>query len=260
MGGFSATEEIYWRVASTTERDALVVSAREIGKLCLVMAGSGTLYEATAAGTGSACWNEDVPTIGSDDVTNDSGVVDGANVTDALESFDDGLNAGRSFGACKTAIAAGLLVVSDTAYWVYLGYFSSFTILNNVYFNVVTQGAGTGAGQVAFATTPAGPNRASQVLTKLAAGTATDLTAAGIGSGAVSATHVEAGSHVWAGFRSALSITQPTLYAQGGDMGQGAFLTTAAAGALTGAGPWTGAVPASALTAQVPVLLGTKDV
>ena len=54
----TATGAVNWRVASTTERNALVVRMEEVGKLCHVLSGSGTLYMAIQPGTGSGIWQD----------------------------------------------------------------------------------------------------------------------------------------------------------------------------------------------------------
>lgn len=51
----AATSGLYWRVASVTARDALVVLPEEVGKFVQVMAG-GAVYQALAAGVGEQCW------------------------------------------------------------------------------------------------------------------------------------------------------------------------------------------------------------
>ena len=50
------TGEVAWRVRDTTARDAIVVTVPEVGKLALVLTGSGTLYRALSAGVGSGIW------------------------------------------------------------------------------------------------------------------------------------------------------------------------------------------------------------
>lgn len=49
-------EDSYWKVADTTARDLLSVDVQEVGKVCLVLTGSGTRYRAVLPGTGSSCW------------------------------------------------------------------------------------------------------------------------------------------------------------------------------------------------------------
>ena len=51
-----------------------------------------------------------------------------------------------------------------------------------------------------------------------------------------------AGTNLWAGIRAVMGTTQPTLAGLCMDFGEGLTLSTAVAGALTNAGPWTGAL------------------
>lgn len=56
MSGSPTTNEIAWRVADTTARNLITVTQPEVGKLSLVLTGSGALYKAMSAGTGSSIW------------------------------------------------------------------------------------------------------------------------------------------------------------------------------------------------------------
>lgn len=152
--------------------------------------------------------------------------------------------------------------ITDTAYWVYVGCSPRARTIAHVEFRLATGGAGTQTAEVALASSPLSPNKTAQVLTKIAAdGTLGDVTgAAGIYRNTTTmAASVAAGVHLWAGVRFAMSITQPILRALTSDWGEGYILATATPGALTGTGPWTGALVAEAVTAQGPALRVVSD-
>lgn len=152
------------------------------------------------------------------------------------------------------------LLITDTAYWVYLGQLRATTTVNFVRALVSLEGAGAQAAEVALASSPVAPNGANQVLTKIgASGALEDLTVAGLKTNTIAlAAVVPVGTHLWAGVRTAMAVAQPTLSSLGRDWSRGELLTTAAAGVLTGAGPWTGVVVADAAN-QHPELRATVD-
>lgn len=153
------------------------------------------------------------------------------------------------------------LGLTGVAYWVYLGRVFRDIVAKHVEFHVSTIGAGAQTAEVALASSPTPPNKGSQTLTKLSAdGTVDALTGTGVkrNTSALN-TLVVAGTHLWAGIRTAMATTQPTYIALGPDMNQGQVLSTAAAGALTGAGPWTGSKIAAATTGIVPDLRVVLD-
>lgn len=155
--------------------------------------------------------------------------------------------------------------VSGQAYWVYLDFFDQQTVLQGItLMQASIQGAGTQVAEVVFATTPVGPCRAAQQLTKLgnADSALSTLTAAAtsvVRPGAAMNTNVPAFSHVWAGFRQAMGTTQAGFECLTDDMLQGAVLITPAAGALSGPGPWAGALTTLSVAAVAPMMFGTVD-
>lgn len=140
------------------------------------------------------------------------------------------------------SLAGTLLLVSETAYWVYLGRTTGSVVPAKCLVPVTTAGVGAQTAEVGFFSTPAPPNAAAQVMTKIVAtGTVAALTATGAKSNSTDfATSVAENTHLWAGLRTAMATTQPTCAALFGDMSQGSILSMAAATAFTGAGPWTG--------------------
>lgn len=142
---------------------------------------------------------------------------------------------------------AAAVTIADTAYFTYIGQCSVAFTAAFIRMHLSTVAVGTQAAEVALASTPLAPNCAGQTLTKIAAnGTLDDLTSGtGLKKNTLTlATAVPAGTHLWLGFRSNMtgSPTQPAFYGVTGDTSTGQVLTMATAGALTGAGPWTGAL------------------
>lgn len=148
---------------------------------------------------------------------------------------------------------------SGVAYWVFVGTFTQTTILARVRYFVAVAAAGTQTAELAYASSPLPPCGAGQVLTKIAAtGSVTDLTGTNNQNTALAAT-IPAGTNLWIGFRSAMGTTQPSFRGLGYDLADGSVLRTNASGALTGAGPWTGAVVSGATTATCPDLEACMD-
>lgn len=135
---------------------------------------------------------------------------------------------------------------ADRAYFVYVGQLTTARTPKHVEIHVQTAGSGAQTAEVGLFSSPAAPNKASQSLTKLVStGTVDDLTTTGIKRNTSAfATSIPAGTHLWAGIRTNMATSQPTLAALGRDWLQGRILETSTAGALTGAGPWTGAIVA----------------
>lgn len=170
--------------------------------------------------------------------------------------FQAGEYMGRWGGAQGPLGSGTLALTSDTAYFVFLGRVTvPFT---PAYAKGFCQSAGSGAqtAELGFFSTPAYPNAANQTVSKIVAtGTITSLTGTGVKQNtAAFTTVILPGTFLWWGMRTAMAGSQPTMNALNRDYARGNILTTATAGALTGAGPWTGAVvAASAATAEAPV-------
>ncbi len=157
--------------------------------------------------------------------------------------------------------SSAFLLVSGTAYFVYLGQVVTAATPKFVEFYVSTIGAGAQTAEVGLFSSPAAPSKAGQSLTKLVStGTVDALTGLGVKRNTSAfATSVTAGTHLWAGIRTAMATTQPTIQALYLDMAQGQVLSLAAAGSLTGAGPWAGAIIAASTAAICPDLRATLD-
>lgn len=137
-----------------------------------------------------------------------------------------------------------ITVVSGTAYFVYLGLLTSALTPKHVELFVLTAGSGAQTAEVGLFSSPAAPNKASQSLTKLVSSGTVDAMSSGavVRNTTAFATLIAAGTHLWAGVRIAMATTQPAIAALCADFTQGRALSTAAAGVLTGAGPWAGAL------------------
>ena len=161
-----------------------------------------------------------------------------------------------------TTGSTGLLLTSGTAYFVYLGPADADITPQFVEFYLSAVGLGAQIAEIGFFSTPLGPNKSAQSLTKIVSTATVDDLLAGLGvkrNTAAFATVVPAGTHLWAGIRTAMATTQPTVTGLINDMAQGQILSTAGAAALTGAGPWAGAIITAALTENCPDLRGTLD-
>ena len=167
----------------------------------------------------------------------------------------------RVFMSCLAPGGAGFLLISGTGYWVYLGRTKRAITPTRVEFHVSTIGAGAQTAEVGFFSTPAAPNKAAQSVTKLVStGTVDALTSTGVKRNtAAFATSIPAGTHLWAGIRTAMATTQPTIWGIGVDMAQGQILVKTSAGVLTGTGPWAGVIVAAATGMVCPDLRGTMD-
>lgn len=152
-------------------------------------------------------------------------------------------------------MTVGFTCITNTAYWIYIGYFPVATTVTNIEVYVTAGGSGGQTAEFALATSTTPPNRGSLTLTKLAAtGTLGSLTSSNtvVRNTNSFAQAVSAGTHLWAGMRTAMATTQPAIAAVTGDYSDGTILTTATPGALTGNGPWTGALVTAANSAQGP--------
>lgn len=148
----------------------------------------------------------------------------------------------------------GMLTVTNTAYWMYIGQSTRDLLAQYIYFFVTVQGAASTAvvQELAIATSTSKPDRAAKTLSvKAVASTTGDYTAA-TGSFANSTVfnyHIPASSYVWLGCRFALTgtPTQPTLAARGMDLNAGALLRTATPGVLA-VGDYAGALVTQSTT------------
>jgi len=179
-------------------------------------------------------------------------------------AFATNLGAGHNLRCLRSAnlsVAGTFQLVEDTAYWVYLGLTTEALTIKHVEFAVGTGGTGAQTAEIALASTPLAPNKAAQTLTKIAAdGTLSDLTGTGVMRNTTTlAASVPAGTHLWAGLRTAMATNEPITSGLSHDWAQGHILVTATASALTGAGPWTGTIVTHALTAQGPNLSAVID-
>ncbi|MCI4340173.1 MAG: hypothetical protein L3J73_02755 [Thermoplasmata archaeon] len=192
------------------------------------------------------------PTLASN-VPNDSGV-SGTYVKDALDDVASAKLVLPPLDGQFDTNTGGILN-DDTAYWLYLGRLSAPATIASIRFVLNTSGVGTSVGEVALASSPSGPTGASAVLTKIfAAAIAANLSAVtGLVTEVLSQV-VPAGTHLWVGIRTHMSVTQPVFFETVRSFGDGRCLKTAGSGALTGAGPWTGTVVGVFTGTEVPAV------
>ena len=163
----------------------------------------------------------------------------------------DALPAGRILQSRLPNVATAITTVNNTAYFVYVGCTTKSITVKFVEFYANSVGSGAQVAEVGLFSTVNPPDKTNQGangIAKLTAdGTLTSLTTTGLkrnttafnsGNGYV----VPAGTQLWAGIRTAMATTQPALAGLCMDFSQGLVLSTASAGALTGAGPWTGSI------------------
>jgi hypothetical protein len=158
--------------------------------------------------------------------------------------------------------AGTFLLISGTAYYVYLGKTMRPLTVAFVEFYMTTVGTGAQTAEVGLFSTPLAPNKAGQTLTKIAAtGTVDSLTATLTAkrNTASFAQAIAAGVHLWAGIRSAMASNQPTCLGMTTDCLQGNILTTTGQGALTGLTTTAGGIVAINTATVCPALFATLD-
>ena len=165
-------------------------------------------------------------------------------------------NAGAVLRSPVNTAGGNMTMISGTAYWTYVGYRPIAEVVKRIRLYVVTGGTGAQTAEVAVSTSTTAPTGSNITLTKVwADGSLDALTGTGrLGNSADNSTALSGDAHCWVGIRSAMATTQPTVRALAYDFGDGYLATTAASGALTGAGPWT-ATPFAA-TGQFPDVRG----
>jgi hypothetical protein len=170
---------------------------------------------------------------------------------DVSKAVVEALPPGRILQSRLPNVATAITLVNNTGYFVYLGCTTQDFTVKFVEFYVNTNGAGTQTAEVGLFATASSPNKTNQgsngIYKLTATGAVDSLTTIGLkrnttafnnGSGYV----VAAGVPLWAGIRTAMATTQPSLAGLCMDFSQGLVLSTAVAGALTNAGPWTGSL------------------
>jgi hypothetical protein len=185
-------------------------------------------------------------------IGNDSGVV-GATVKAALDNL-----AGTQlvFASTLATPLTSSVLVSGTAYWVYLGYVAKALSLATLKYYIATTGAGAQAAEFALTSAPSPPNGAAQSLTKIfGVAIAANLTVATAIQSQAFAQAIPAGTFLYGGIRTAMAVTQPTFNCLIGDFADGRILSTPASGVLTGAGPWSGGLVVGGPASQAPKIV-----
>ena len=171
------------------------------------------------------------------DLTNKASTTD-ARFQSQLESLQ------RVFISLLGPGSAGFLLISGTAYFVYLGRVTVSVIPKYVEFHVSTVGAGAQTAEVGLFSSTSAPNKAGLSMTKLVSTETVDsLTSTGVKRNTSAfSTEVSARTYLWAGVRTAMATTQPTIWGLAVDMAQGNILRLTSSGVLTGAGPWSAVI------------------
>jgi hypothetical protein len=189
-------------------------------------------------------------------ITNGNGVFSG-NVTASKFSGSGNVLTGvstnvfqigqQSFANRFFRTAGNVLMPSNTAYFTFIGKTTSTVIINHVFSQIQTGGAGSQVSEIGLFTTITDPNGSGLSFTKLVS-TGNVSTFGGFGTVISNTTafaqSVPIDTYLWAGIRCGFSSTQPTLITSGGDKGTGNGQSASNSGLLTGAGPWTGVLPA----------------
>ena len=170
----------------------------------------------------------------------------------------------RSVLTTRPVVTAGtedFILISGTAYYVYVGRTVQAITVAYVQTHVTTIGAGAQTAEVGLFSTPNPPNKGGQTLTKIAAtGTVGSMTATGMVRNTSSfAQVVPAGTHLWAAIRTAMATTQPKTWGLSGDYSEGHLLTTTGGGALTGVTTASGALIAIGVGVVAPDIHVTLD-
>jgi hypothetical protein len=147
-------------------------------------------------------------------------------------------------------------MISGVGYWNYVGQTIREITPRHVEFHI--RSAGSGAAQtaeVAIGYSSGPPNKSAVTINKIVAdGTLTALTGTGTGRNTTpfNGVVIPPGVYLWTGLRTAMATTQPAIVGVTLDNAQGYVLSTAAAGALTAAGPWVGAIIAASINVDGP--------
>lgn len=151
---------------------------------------------------------------------------------------------------------SGFLPTTGVAYWVYVGRVPVTKILKQIRSVLTVNAVGAATIELALASGAAPGVGVNQTLVKVWAEGAIDqdLTTGAIKLFRNNAANAVASGviHAWLGIRTAYATTQPTLAGLTRYYGNGELCSTAAAGALTGAGPWTGTAIAFATPTTIP--------
>lgn len=143
-------------------------------------------------------------------------------------------------------------MIEDVAYWVYLGQmFRAVTIpFLRAYCTVVGTGAQTAELCLGVSSTAPDVAGGTSIAKLEATGSITAMTGSAtyVTNASAFTTAYAIGDHAWAGLRTAFATNEPQMRPCSSDLGRGLLLTTATAGALTGTGPWVGAVIAAGVT------------
>lgn len=138
-------------------------------------------------------------------------------------------------GPLQVVPTTGMLTISGTVYWSYIGYTQKSLVVDYIRFIQTAAGAGTQAAEVYLATTTDAPDNTAKTLTVQYVNATLDNLITGTytnglvkGNATAAAFSVTPATHLWAAARFAFTSTptQPTLLGVGLDLSTGNVLTT----------------------------------
>lgn len=153
---------------------------------------------------------------------------------------------GRILFSPLPKVATAITLVSGTAYFVYVGRTSHQITVNYIEFYVNSYGQGNQFAEIGVFSSPSAPNKSDQTISRLYAVNGLDsLTTNGLKRNSNALNYiVAAGTYLWAGIRTAMGTSQPTLAGLCMDYYQGMVLSMASSGDLTAIASW----PATRIT------------
>ena len=243
VGGDALVANPLSQFAATTSAQLAGVISNETGSGALVFATSPTLVT-PALGTPS-----------SGVLTSCTGLPATSIVNGTL--FNPGGCSGGEVGYPVLGPGAVATVsVEDRAYFLYLGKCVYADVIQYVQAVATVAGGNATPGELGIFSSASGPagSATSLSISKVeATGTISSLAGTGIiVNTSAFTTALVAGTHYWLGIRTAITAgsgAEPTFQSCAYHLGTGCLLTTATAGALTGAGPWTGITPSVVVAA-----------
>jgi len=150
-------------------------------------------------------------------------------------------------------------IVSQTAYFLYLGQTHRAITPKYVAIHLITSGSGITSKEVGFFSTPLPPNKSGQTLTKLVSDNLGAIGSSGVKRNLSSfATSIASGTHLWAGIM--INATgMPSCFGAILDMGSGSILTKTLATTFATTSTYAGAVLSASSSSIGPILQGEMD-
>jgi len=175
---------------------------------------------------------------------------------------------GRVFSSRLPNMGTSITTQSDVAYFVYIGRVTQDITVKYVELLVTSAVTATQVAEAGLFSSANPPNKGTQSLSKIGtpSNSLDSLLTTGVKRTSALNQLVTKGTYLWAGIRTAFTgspANQPVISGLCADFGEGRYVATSSgAGALTGSGPWSGALIAAstyANTAQAPDLRVVLD-